>query len=447
MNKRRMIGIGIVLLLCAGIAVLGFCLDNNSITHIYDTDGTEIARVYVENNSYVYDCLETEDSYIDLVMDELEQIIEQNEHTQDAKSYLTKYGLDVTVYYNEKANQALADAYARGAYEEIPRFASVICDPQGHVLACLSKGDKNYALNPTYAASAIKPLSVYGPALENDTIHWSSLYQDSALMEVSGEDWPKNVEPYTNKEKTVAEGLQKSLNTVAVRILQDYGVKNSMDFIEANFGIDVSEEQTVLQQKGENEVLGNIALGYLRKGVTVKDMAGYYQVFANGGTYQQASAILRVEKNGTSYMENASQPVQVFSSDTAYIMNRMLKLVVEEDGTGKNAYVDGYDICGKTGTSEDNEDHWFVGMTPEYICATWYGEDETPEIQKTGVTASYFAEVVKDLPIDPSVSYPVAEDVVTEEVCKKTGKLASKNCDSFTGYYKKSGPKEACDEN
>ena len=121
-------------------------------------------------------------------------------------------------------------------------------------------------------------------------------------------------------------------------------MKNSMDFIETNFGIDVSEEQTVLQQKGENEVLGNIALGYLRKGVTVKDMAGYYQVFANGGTYQQASAILRVEKNGTSYMEDASQPVQVFSSDTAYIMNRMLKLVVEEDGTGKNAYVDGYDI-------------------------------------------------------------------------------------------------------
>lgn len=146
-------------------------------------------------------------------------------------------------------------------------------------------------------------------------------------------------------------------------------------------------------------------------------------------------------------MEDASQPVQVFSSDTAYIMNRMLKLVVEEDGTGKNAYVDGYDICGKTGTSEDNEDHWFVGMTPEYICATWYGEDETSKIQKTGVTASYFAEVVKELPIDPSISYPVAEDVVTEEVCKKTGKLASKNCDSFTGYYKKSRPKEACDEN
>lgn len=404
MSKRRIIGIVIVAVLCGCIAIVGFILDKRSITHIYDKNGTEIAQMYVENNAYVYVCPDEYRTYLELVTGELEELVIKKESVSDAKKYLAGHGFEVTVYFDENANHVMKEQHEQMELADINTFASVLCDTNGHVLACYSLGNKNYTINRTCAASTIKPLSVYGPAIEAQVITPDSTYMDAPVLMVAGEAWPKNVEAYTNERKTVSEGLKKSMNTIAIRVLLDFGVEKSMDFISEKFGIDVSEERQVAQEKGEEEVLGNIGLGYLRKGVTVEEMAGYYQVFANGGMYQQPRTITKVTRRGNVYDEDVDDAIRVFSEQTAYTVNRMLKLVVEKGGTAEDAYVDGYDICGKTGTSEDGSDHWFVGLTPEYVCATWYGK--TGEEIKQGVCTQYFANVIKNLPADKTVAYP-----------------------------------------
>ncbi|MCI6240878.1 MAG: hypothetical protein MR625_06670 [Clostridium sp.] len=451
MSKRRIIGIIVVLAVCGILALTGAYMDRRSITRIYDMDGNEIAQLYVEHDKIVYQCPEALNAYMDLVAEELEQTIEEKEQslrggkTVDGKKILAKKGFDVTVYYDSDADQVLHDQYTAQIPETITRFASVLCDTEGHVLACISAGDKNYVLEHTYAASTIKPLSVYGPAIESGVINWATMYEDSPIETVNGQEWPKNVEAYTYKPTTAAEGLQRSMNTIAVQVLQTYGAKNSADFLKEKFGIDVTEELQTIEASGENEVLGNIGLGYLRAGVTVKDMAGYYQVFANGGIYRPATALARVEYRGNLYMEPSEEGERVFSEDTAYIVNRMMKLVVQKGGTAEKANIEGYDICGKTGTSEDNSDHWFVGMTPEYVCATWYGGDSW-EKEVSGIPAQYFASVIPKRPTDNTAAYPVAADVVSCDICKETGLVAAKSCDSFVGYFKDRVPEKACDE-
>lgn len=433
------------------LAVTGILLDKNSITHIYDQNGNELARMYVENKKLVYDCPDEFQSYMDLVAEELEQTIKEKEQssrpgkTIDTKKILARRGFDVTVYYDPDAENVMQEQYQAQIPEGITKFASVLCDPQGHVLACISVGDKNYVIQKTYAASTIKPLSVYGPAMEENIIHWGTTYMDEPVLTVNGAPWPSNVEPYTNRSTTVAEGLQKSLNTIAVQTLLDYGAEKSACFLQEQFGIDVTEELQTIKNDGEKEVLGNLGLGYLRAGVSVKDMAGYYQVFANGGTYHPATVLACVKYHGKIYMEDTDTSKRVFSEDTAYIMNRMMKLVVEKGGTAEKADIEEYDICGKTGTSEDDTDHWFIGMTPEYICATWYGSDGKKEEEK-GIPAQYFSSVIPKLVTDTSVAYPVAANVVSCKICKETGLVATKSCDSFVGYFKDRIPQKACDE-
>ena len=458
MNKKEVIGIVCVLMICALIAIVGRRLDAASVTHIYDAEGNEIANIYIEEGNFVYQCEDNVRSYVGLVLDELLDIMCSTEHIdkKQAMKKLMHHGLSVVTYFDQDLNKILNESYYSVENAAIVNFSSVLCDTKGCVLASVSMSKEsdtiNYASYSTYAASVIKPLSVYGPALEDGVIDWSTRYEDAPISVITNDygettDWPQNVESYTYEACTVAEALQRSLNTVAVRVLQDYGVLNSIDFLSTKFDINVDEERSVAEQNGNDEVLGNIGLGYLRSGVTVKDMAAYYQVFANGGTYQKARAIQSISRKNEIYYEDQTTPIQVFSTDTAYIMNRMLKLVVEEDGTAPSAYVEGYDICGKTGTSQDNADNWFVGMTPEYVCATWYGGLEEHNYQEHGMAADYFATVIAQLPHNSSICFPEGEHVVSCTICKKTGKVATASCsETITGYFNGEPPKDVCDE-
>lgn len=108
--------------------------------------------------------------------------------------------------------------------------------------------------------------------------------------------------------------------------------------------------------------------------MTVSKMADAYQVFINEGKDTPLCAVKEIEKSGETYWTPQQKESEVFSEDTAYIMNRMLREVVT-DGTGISAQVTGLDVCGKTGTSEYG-DHWFVGMIPGNVCAVWYKSDK-----------------------------------------------------------------------
>ena len=313
-------------------------------------------------------------------------------------------------------------------------FALAVTDENARLAAVYSSSGET---EPHYAGSAIKPLSVYAPGVESGAILWSATQEDSPVKQVTTpageEDWPVNGSGrYSYQQIPAAEALAQSLNTVAVKWLQRYGVTNAMDFLENSFGIDVSREREIAAQLSEDEVLANLALGYLQNGVTVCGMAGYYRVFADEGVYTPPVSVLSVVSgSGKQLYAAAPEPRQVLSPATAWVMNRMLKGVVDH-GTGTAAHIEGVDIVGKTGTSDGFDDNWFVGVTPRHTVAVWHGPSPAEGNRAAAAFNAFFHAAA--LPSDDA--FTPCEQVTQAVYCTESGFRAGDNCpDVELGYY------------
>ncbi len=458
MRKKRKIGIAAVALVCIILVVAGRILSKEKKCKVFAEDGALIGEIVYQNKELRYESKEGYESYIDLAYREAAAILCEREGLEESEALgrLAAKEMCIRTAFRQDVEESLRKAcdeeddvsFSKQASER----AAVVSDTEGHILACYSKSStdpsRSYVTYPTYAGSTIKPISVYAPAVEENLIGWSSLYEDSAYYQITDEngkkkDWPVNTHPYSYTMWTVQEALQKSNNAIAVKVLKDYGVKKSCQFLQDEFGIGTDEEQESLIEKGEDSVLSNLALGYLEEGVTMQEMMGAYQTFANGGVYTVMHTIMGMEeKSGDVYYQEETRRRQVFSADTAYIVNRMMKTVVEEGGTGKSAGIEGLDICGKTGTSNDFKDNWFIGMTPEYICAVWY--EYRGGLAGNGA-AAVFRKVMENLEHDREAVYPVPDNIVEAFYCHETGLLANEYCkDQRKGYYRKENIPDKC---
>lgn len=297
----------------------------------------------------------------------------------------------------------------------------------------------NYATNKTNPGSTFKPLSVYAPAIDNETVCWSTMFEDSPVGIDKNEEgkavyWPQNASGvYTNKNYSVAKAIKESTNTVAVKCLQEYGAENSMKFLKDNFQIDLTYEQNISLIAGNEQVLNNIALGYFSSGVSVVDMAGFYGIFANGGKYIKPYCVLEIKNNlGFSIYKAKPQAKQVVTKETANICNLLLREVVKPRGTGEDAAVEGVDVAGKTGTTNNNEDNWFIGVAPEYITAVWHGSDFG-----VNVADEIYSLIMTDL-LNKSEKkkFEKYDNIVTRVYCDQSGGLITKNCTPIeVGYF------------
>lgn len=327
--------------------------------------------------------------------------------------------------------------------EEELSVAGVITDLDGSILAVYSAKNEektNQALAQHSPYSAFKPLSVYAQAVERGVAGWSSLYEDSPCKQVEDEtgtmrDWPANASGrYSERQVTVYDALRKSLNTVAVRCLEDVGVAESIAFLQKNLDIPLKEEAYVLETYTADEVVGNIALGYLETGVTPVQMAGWYQIFATGGQYTPPSAVDAVlRQDGSAWYERQTQPRQVISQATADVMNKLLQGVLKSGSTGEAAAVPDVEIAGKTGTGESHSDNWFVGVTPGYSCAVWHGKHDSNR------AAELFCRVVTGLyGGDSTAPRQFVTHSKTQQIayCAHSGEAISPNCSLIeVGYF------------
>lgn len=339
----------------------------------------------------------------------------------------------------------------KAAYEECSKgvdFGASIVDLKGNLIGMYSNSNKiNFSAQKSPPYSTIKPLSVYSPAIENKVINCSSVINDSPFKKISEgngkeRDWPSNAtNTYSLKPVTIYDAIKESLNTVAVKALNEYGVKNSIEFLTKNFGFDLKTEEYKANILGEDEVIGNIALGYTVGGESSIDMAGYYQIFANGGTYTAPSAIRKItDETGKVIYENKNSPKRVISEETSYIMNELLQGVISTGGTGEKAFCNNVAVAGKTGTGDANSGNWFVGVTPEYSCAVWHSSCDrnyAPEI---------FSSIVKlsDIKIQ---KFRTSPNVQKKIYCKESGKLFSSKCSQVeVGYYTYDNIPDVCDK-
>ena len=274
-------------------------------------------------------------------------------------------------------------AIPRTAYSEQQlQSAIVIMDPYDGRILALSGGvgekDRNFPLNRatgTYRSpgSSIKPIASYGPAVDLGLITPDTLVNDSANITLSGTSWYPNNDSYTNYGVvTIYSALQYSLNTVAAQIVDKLplGPQTSYDYLTTHLGV------TSLVPEDCN--YAPMALGQLTNGITVREMAQAYCAFVNDGIFTYGRTYSAVtDKDGNVIIDNSPSTIQAFKPNTAYTMTYMMQNGVE-NGTGGEAALWTMPVAGKTGTSGNYQDRWFVGCTPYYVAAVWTGYD-TPE--------------------------------------------------------------------
>lgn len=412
---------------------------------ILDKNGGLICEIFSPDDGFDFE----EGGYVSLAWNEAALALSRvRSVTEDeAKSDLIKDGAVIRTAFDPECFAAIKRSCEE--YASATDFACAVTDLHGKLLATFSSSRDgiDLAVTPRDAYSAFKPLAVYAPAIESGRFTWSSLFLDSPYKQIDdgegGEyDWPPNASGvYSEKDVTVAEAISQSLNTVAVKCLAGYGVNNSISFLKERFGIDLAAEREKSLREGEDEVIGNVAMGYISEGVTAVEMAGYYQVFAAYGRYIAPYAVLGIDDlDGSVLYECSPIERQCISPQCACVMNHLLEGVVSMGGTGESAAIEGVDVAGKTGTGSNDAGNWFVGVTPGYSVAVWHGGG-----LGSNRAASAFSKIAGSMDHEQTV-FRDCNGVTQIAYCRTSGKRINSNCrDISIGYYLEGTEPSLCD--
>ena len=336
---------------------------------------------------------------------------------------------------------------ADGTYTEVaqPQAAAVVLDYRTGELKAIvggrTKPTQRKTLNRATdmkmpVGSAIKPISVYAPALELGGSPASVVYNMPVPIEgwtgSSGKDsWPKNYGGGGYKgPQTLRAAMKNSYNTSTAQALMTMvGVERSVDFL---LQLGVNPEHIDATPFG-------VSLG--SSGISPLEMAVAYGVLGNGGVYQQPISFLGIwDSDGTVVWDSHKNQVrrQVFKPSTAYMIIDMMKDVVS-GGTGTRAKISGQTVAGKTGTNSDQKGVFFSGLTGYYASALWVGHDNYKALSSkaTGSNAaaplwqSYMSKIhkQKNLPNKDILAGDAGDYGLTKvTTCAVSGQLATSAC-------------------
>ena len=225
--------------------------------------------------------------------------------------------------------------------------------------------------------SSIKPIGSYAPAIEYGLVTPATYIEDGKDVKLKGTDWmPRNFDWDYLGVITVEEGLQKSINTIAAQLVDMLGVSRSFEFLRTNAGISTL---TI-----EDMDYSALAVGGMYYGVTVRDMASAYTMFVNRGIRSAGRTYTAIYDNDDNLVyENTTEQVVAISEKTAYWMRVMLEKA-SRYGTSYVSTLPNMPSAGKTGTTSDTYDRWFVGFTPYYVAAVWTGYDNPTTMYCSG---------------------------------------------------------------
>lgn len=389
-----------------------------------------------------------------------------------AENMVYSGGLNIYATIDTKVQNALDEVWANAdnfpnteKYGEIPQSAMVITDKQGNIVGIAGgRGEKTSSRGFSYASdarrqpgSSLKPLSAYGPAMDNGIVTPDSTIYDRALMEdEEGNPWPMNDGKYpTGRQLTIKEGMTRSLNTVSAQLLKTLTPQVSFNFLTQQLGFKLVDSRTNEDGTVQSDIdLAPLALGALTDGVTVREMAGGFSTFINDGVCGGTRTYTKVtDSEGNTVMENTPNTDKGFTNvRTDYYMLDCLQNVTAH-GTAYGIQLDGVETGGKTGTTTSNTDIWFCGITPKYSGAVWVGYEHNYRLDGLyGRNAAniWLAVMQKVHAGDSGLvfdSHPQDFEEVT--YCMDTGLLASGACRAAgraaTGrFWKDKVPTETC---
>ena len=274
-----------------------------------------------------------------------------------------------------------------------PQSASVVIDYKtGNIKGLIggrnikARKTLNRAITPYQPGSTIKPLSVYTPAIDTQKVTQSTLMSDTRGGYRFKENRADNPETTTNGygSMSLRHALALSSNTIAYKTGEllgptyDDAIDVMMDYLR-NFGItsilDFKEEKKAGMQRSDRH-FNSLVLGGLTKGISPLQMAAAFGTLANNGVYIEPEVFTTITTyNGELIIKNTPKTHKVVDPDVAYVVTDMLTAVIKE-GIGNNAALSsGIPVAGKTGSSNNYLDTWFVGYTPYYVGATYIGDD------------------------------------------------------------------------
>ena len=316
----------------------------------------------------------------------------------------------------------------------------------------------NRSLNPRQPGSSIKPLAVYGAALQKSyelaangqkwkfvdyhidkqgtkgwgdyvTVH-SSIEDEKTKIE--GRYWPNNFNNSFSGKNTFKTAIQKSINTCAVKLVLQIGNEYSVAQLK-KFGLTTVDDDTSDPVNDVNPAA--LGLGAMTEGVMPLEMALAYASFPGEGKVNTPICYYKVlDRDGEVLLEGKSTQSEALNEGVAWIMADVLRGVVKANGY---MYVEGVSPGGKTGTTNDQYDIWFDGFTPSYAASLWIGTDENVEMSSmSGPAAALWGRIMNQIPKAKEGSY-VAQP---SNVISKGGEYFTKGTE--TGLTSWSGEDE-----
>ncbi len=391
---------------------------------------------------------------------------EVNIDENSLQSYYGKDDCDLLYDNEDQARQSIADFKAGMNISDDDIIAEsfdmtvqvqssfVLMDQStGYVLALSGgRGEKktsrsfNRATQSTrQPGSVFKTIAVFLPALDSCGLSLASTKEDEPYTTPDGyQPFNTNANSYQGTT-TIREAITYSMNVVTTKwLVEDVTPKLGIQYLE-NLGITTMDE--------ENDAYAPLGLGGISNGVTNLELTGAYAAIANGGVYTQPILYSKIlDKDGNVLLDNVPEKHTAMKDSTAWLLTSAMEDVVSK-GTGTSAQISNYGIAeaGKTGTTDDYKDLWFVGYTPYYTAGIWFGYDDSTLMRyRLGYNYNAHKVLWKNIMNEVLEGYEdrdfvMPSDVEKLRVCSTTGLLASYGCPTITEYFAKdTAPTEYC---
>ena len=307
------------------------------------------------------------------------------------------------------------------------------------------------ALQP---GSTIKGVTAYPLAINNGNLTYSSLVHDVPLdgwFQDTGAAGPNNWYMSFYGDMLLPTALEMSSNCPPAQVLVNLvdpngndGVRYAYDYVTNKLG------WSHLNYEIDSQNTAGLAIGGFNGGVTVREMAKAYTLLGNGGkAYKPYTYYYVTDAEDNIIFDNREQdPIQALTEETAAIMNRLLNFNIQTSHSTNagETRINGWDIIGKTGTTDADNDSWFCGCSPYAAASIWVGYD-TPRTVPDATVATKLWKILMEqyLTGKEHKDYTFPDDLIVCHYCPYTGLLANTGCGGgYYGYYNKSNLPEYC---
>ena len=451
--------------------VLWVMLDQGKITEEeYKKAMDESANMtFVNPNSYIeeeteqVDVEQIQNWYIETVFSDLTRDLAEYLDISEtaASNKLYTEGLKVYCAMDLEVQEQMENTirtypyFAPGAYQDL-ECGFCMMDYDGKVIAIVGSNKEKQgnlewnratdsALQP---GSTIKGVSAYPLAINNGNLYYSSLVHDVPIegwFPDTGAPGPNNWYMSYRGDMLLPDAIEISANATVANVLKDLvdpngqdGVRYSYDYVTNKLG------WTHLNFEIDSQNMAGLSIGGFNGGATVREMAKAYTLLGNGGkSYKPYTYYYVTDADDNVIIDNREQdPIQALTEETAAIMNRLLNYNIQTSHSTNagETRIAGWDIIGKTGTTDADQNSWFCGCSPYCAAAIWTGYDTPATVPDTTIATKLWKVLMEQyLQGKEHKDYKFPDGLIVAQYCPYTGLLANTYCGAgHYGYYNKS---------